>query len=208
MKKNGIVGFCMWVSLVVQAQTPPQNEPAPPRKRATLSAQYQLLKAQSGSFQQYKVVTQTSLDAFFNVVQDSVRNLRQQLQATRQEIQGQNTQIEELRKTITTKDQQMATNNQEASQVKVLGIPMDKNGYVLTSFITYALLAALVIILFLRHQASARGVTEVKGDFESARQEIDRLKQKIIEVQTQLGRELQNERNRVEELQQKLGIKK
>lgn len=183
--------------------------------QASLNNQYQQLKAQSNNYQDYKVIKQTALDALWTRVQDSTNVTKRQLVEARKEIDAQKAQLTQLQQQLNTKgnqlqqqlkakEDQLQQNDQAAQQVPVFGINVDKTGYVTFSYIMYAVLLGVLAFFFIRYQSSNRITVSTRRDYEENKKQVDDYKKKLLETQTSLGRELQTERNRVDELVQEV----
>ncbi len=170
----------------------------------SLNSQYQQLKEESNDYQDFKVIKQTTLDSFWGRVQDSVTVNKKKLREARQEIEAQKTQLTQLQQQVKQKEDQMKKDDEASQQVSVLGINVDKNGYVTFSYILYAVLLAILGFFFFRYQSSNRVTVNTRRDYDETRQQVDEYKKKLLETQTALGRELQTERNRVDEMQKEI----
>jgi len=176
----------------------------PAQGQNSLNSQYQQLKEDANNYQEFEVIKQTTLDAFWKHVQDSINVNKKKLGDAQKEIEAQKAQIGQLQQQVNAKEQQMQQNDEAARQVQVLGINVDKNGYVTFSYILYAALLAVLAFFFFRFQSSNRVTVSTRKDYEEAKLSVDDYKKKLLETQTSLGRELQTERNRVDELQQEI----
>ncbi|MDJ1471597.1 hypothetical protein [Xanthocytophaga flava] len=193
LKKSIILSLCILQGILFSAQA--QN---------SLNSQYQQLKEGSNNYQDFKVIKQTSLDAFWSKVQDSVNVTKKKLKASTDEIQALKTQVAKLEQQVKAKEDQMQKNDEASQQVPVLGINVDKNGYVMFSYIVYVALLAVLAFFFFQYKNSNQVTVSTRKDFEEARDQVDDYKKKLLEIQTALGRELQTERNRVDEMKQEI----
>ncbi|MDJ1502866.1 hypothetical protein [Xanthocytophaga agilis] len=193
LKKSIILSLCILQGILFSAQA--QN---------SLNSQYQQLKEGSNNYQDFKVIKQTSLDAFWSKVQDSVNVTKKKLKASTDEIQALKTQVAQLEQQVKAKEDQMQKNDEASQQVPVLGINVDKNGYVMFSYIVYVALLAVLAFFFFQYKNSNQITVSIRKDFEEARDQVDEYKKKLLEIQTALGRELQTERNRVDEMKQEI----
>ncbi len=187
------LSFCTFCFLVFVANA--QN---------TLNNQYKQLKEESNNYQEFKVIKQTTLDGFWNRVQDSVSVTKKKLTEAHQEIATQKATITQLQQQVKEKEEQMHKNDEACQQVPVAGINADKNSYVTTSYVLYAVLLAVLGFFFFQYQSSNRVTVTTRRDYDEARQQVDEYKKKLLETQTSLGRELQTERNLVDDLQKEI----
>lgn len=169
-----------------------------------LNSQYQKLKDKSNNYQQFKVIEETSLDAFWKGVQDSVKAPKRQLAEAQQQINSQKVQLTQLQSQLKAKETESQRDNYECGRVSVLGIGMDKNGYATFSYFMYAALLGVLGLVFFRYQNSNRVTVSTRKDYTEAKQQMETYQKKLLETQTALGRELQTERNRIEDMQQEI----
>ncbi len=169
-----------------------------------LNGQYQKLKEKANNYQDFKVMDETALDAFWKGVQDSVKATKRQLAGAQQQINSQQAQLTQVRRQLKAKETENQRDNYACSRVPVLGIEMDKHGYATFSYFAYAALLGVLGFMFFRYQSSNRVTVSTRKDYGEAKQQMETYQKKLLETQTALGRELQTERNRTEELQQEL----
>ncbi|MCU0355517.1 MAG: hypothetical protein MUD08_17525 [Cytophagales bacterium] len=170
----------------------------------TLNGQYQQLKEESNDYQEFKVIKKTTLDAFWSRVQDSIAVNKRKLAEARKEIDTQKAELGQLQNQLKASQEQMRQKDEAASEVPVLGIGVDKGGYVTFSYFLYAVLLGVLAFFFIQYQRSGRVTAGIRKDYEEARASVDDYKRKLLETQTSLGRELQTERNLVDELKQEI----
>lgn len=176
-----------------------------PEEANTLENQYIELKKKSNNYQQYKVVDKVKLDEFWSSVEDT-------LQENRAEINGLNTEVRTLKKSVSTLETKLAERDSSLSNqayqiehMSFLGIDMTKGGYITFSWVIIFILIAAVLILYFRFSSANKTTKAAKKDFAQLQEELDEHKRKTREKETKLMRDLQTEINRVEELKGKLG---
>ncbi|PIQ21057.1 MAG: hypothetical protein COW65_11355, partial [Cytophagales bacterium CG18_big_fil_WC_8_21_14_2_50_42_9] len=116
------------------------------------------MKSRSSTYkefnQDYKVVKVSYLDSFWRNVQDSLRarerNIRQAGKATEQslvkaqkELENQSAAIQNLKQENAQKDQQLQKTAHNIASLSVFGIDMDKQVYVVLSWLVILALALL-----------------------------------------------------------------
>ncbi len=85
-----------------------------------------------------------------------------------------------------------------------MGMQVLKDRYIFTNWIIIGLLLTIAIFAFVRYQMSNRVASAARRDYEEVKQELESYRQKLLESKTSLGRELQTERNKIEELYQEI----
>ena len=198
-RRSIIIAVIALFPFSVIAQDGEENEPN------TLENQYIQLKKKSNNYQQYKVVEQTKLDGFWSAVEDT-------LNENSTEINALNTEVRDLKKTVSTletdlaeRDSSLSNQAYQIEHMSFLGIDMTKGGYITFSWVIIFTLIAAVLILYFRFSSANRVTKEAKKEFSQLQEEFDEHKRKTREKETKLMRDLQTEINRVEELKGKLG---
>ncbi len=173
-----------------------------------LNSQFQIMKAQSTNYQEFKVIPLGKLDGFWNIVLDTLKQNHNQISSLQKQLTDKQSEIASLKLQLSEKENQLKKNDYESSRVSVLGMKVMKDGYVWFSFIVIGLLVFLFVFIFIKYKAGDNIITEARKDALESKNQVEGLRQRILEVQTQLGRELQNERNKAEDLLQKISALK
>lgn len=178
-----------------------------------LSSQFYSLKNKSNSYQEYKVVKETTLNAFWRNVQDTLTQARKQLQtiqsntdnqlkSVQDKINGQQAELTRLKASVAERDQKLETISYNTDRINVFGINLLKNSYI---YLNLAIISTLLLLLagaIYKYRNSNKIAVARVNDFESIKSELNGYKQKLRERETIMGRELQTERNKIEELNQ------
>lgn len=197
------------------------QNPAPAKSRAgyTLEQQFNSMKSRSSPYKEfghdYRVVRVSSLDAFLQSVQDtlkvreqSIRNAGKEtavaLEQTQKELETQKAQVQALQKTNAEKEQLLQQNAHDVSSLSVLGLDMAKQVYVTISLLAVLALAVVAGIFAFLYQKSNVVTQEKIRAFDEVSEELKNHKQAAREKELKLKREQQSEANRVEELKQRI----
>jgi len=217
MKAISLLLVSCFISLAtVQAQ---QTASKPTQEAYSLQQQFNSMKSRSSSYkefnQNYKVVRVSYLDSFWKNVQDSLkareRNIRQAGKATEQalvkaksDLNNQAAELQTLKQANAQKEQQIQTTAHQIASLSVFGLDMDKQVYVVLSWLVILGLAVLCGIFAFLYKKS-KVVTDQKiNAFEDISKEYKEHKQNAREREIKIKRELQTEFNRVEELKQQI----
>jgi hypothetical protein len=213
--------FTLFVTLflhtVVFAQAPKEagasQKPSENTGANTLSQQFYALKKKSNSYQEYKVIKESSLNTLWKNVQDSLSVTKKelqtiqaktnsQLQAIQAKMDGQQAELSKLKQAVADRDQKLETIAYNTDRISVLGIAMLKENYI---FLNMAIISALLLLLggaIYKYRDSNKVAVAKVSEFESVKSELNGYKQRLRERETIMGRELQTERNKIEELNQ------
>ncbi len=207
---------CVCVAPAQTDTTRAKKAAAPPRlSNGPLVRQYQDILQKSNNYQEYKVVRQSLLNSFWNSVEDSLQRSRREVQNAQRKIAdlqsqidnlgaNQKAQMSTLQQAIQSREQAIVQREYDNARVSVLGIPIMKDTYVVLTYIVFTLLVVVAAVAFMSYQSSNKVAVAARKDYDEVKAELEGYRQRMLEKQTQLGRELQTERNRIEELTQQI----
>lgn len=216
-----LILLCVGLDFAANSQVPPVNRSGSRSSQVPLQYQFNGLKSRSSSYrefnQDYKVVRVSSLDAFWKNVQDSLRareqNIRkagkateQALVQTRQELAAQQAELQSLKQANAQKEQKIRQTEHDIASLSVLGLDMNKQVYVVFSWIIIIGLVVLAAALFFLYKKSKVVSDEKVKAFEAVNQEYTTHKQSARERELKIKRDLQTESNRVAELNQEIAL--
>jgi hypothetical protein len=197
IKRTTIVLFCLLFAVGVNAQT--AND-ALKNDNQTLRERYMLMKTKSQNYQDYKVIKENLLDAWWNIVQDSLVAKQAAIQQNKAEAVKLQADLNQSIETLKAKEASMAEVNYASTHIKVLGINFDKGFFTGLVGVVILLLAVAIGVIMYSLNLMRRNLKE-KADLATAiSAEYEDYKRKAMEKQTKLSRELQNERNKLQEL--------
>ena len=181
-------------SLLAQEAASPEYTPS------TLQEQFVYLKEQSNTFENKKIIREAQLNLLWTNVQDSLAQVHQQLGATQDKVAAQNDEISSLNEDL--KAQQQAVNDSEhaSTHITVLGIDMLKQNFLSFFWITASILTLLLLGALYQYRNSKRVTSKTQYNLRAIQRELEDFRKKSLEKERKLRRELQTERNRVEEL--------
>jgi len=150
-----------------------------------LNSQFQIMKAQSTNYQEFKVIPLGKLDGFWNIVLDTLKQNHNQISTLQKQLTDKQSEIASLKLQLSEKENQLKKNDYESSRVSVLGMKVMKDGYVWFSFIVIGLLVFLFLFIFIKYRAGDHIITEARKDALESKNQAEGLRQRILEVQTQ-----------------------
>lgn len=169
-----------------------------------LTEQFRTFRDDAENYGAYKVLKATELNSFWGIVQDS-------LAVKNKSIREGNALSAELSATITGLETELATtqvslaeSQAESSSISIFGIMVVKQNFAIAFYIILVLLlAAIGILAFLYKQSNVVTKKTIK-DNDDLQVDIKEMRQKYMDREILLKRELQTERNLVEELKNKV----
>jgi len=166
----------------------------------SLKGQYTLLLSKSRTLDSYKLINPFRLSTFYKSVTDSLRKERTALKTSNNKIIEQEKSIATLNSQIKGNESSLASSNAKVNEISFLGIGFSKSVY---NTIVWSLIIVLALGFAFVTIRSAKNIQEAKyrsNLYEEISQEYQAYKVKANEKEKKLARELQDERNRLEEL--------
>ena len=166
----------------------------------SLQGQYQLMLSKSKTLNGYKLINPSRLSQFWKNVRDTIRTERTKSTTAQQKIATLEKGVSGLKSEISGTESSLAATNAKMDQISFLGIAFSKSSYNMIVWTIIIVLALLLTIIFIR---SAKSVQEAKyrtGLYEEVSQEYQAYKVKANDKEKKLARELQDERNKMDEL--------
>lgn len=212
MKRSVIFIFIFFIGVLFLANAAPQQDPASTpveevdENSKSLYQQFVNLKDKSNTYQEYKVVKVTWLNGFWKNVKDSLEAAKSDFSVAQTEIEKQNAELENLKKTLAQKELEVNSSEYEKAHISVLGMDVLKSNYIIFNWTIILILLALVGVTFYSHKNSQKFASLKKADYDAIDKELVDFKAKAREKELRIKRELQTEMNRVEELNQEIAL--
>lgn len=169
---------------------PPAITTGPVITDKSLNGQYQYLLTKVYNYQQPFVA------AFWKNIRDSLNNSRAQLKAANDKLLASTQSINELQTNANTRESELS----KAESVDFIGISFSKNGYSTMMWgLVFVLGAVAAIVIFRSGSARSEAAYRTKL-YNELEEEFKTYKAKANEKEKKLARELQTERNKVDEL--------
>ncbi len=202
MKNSTLVILLFLIlSIVFPGRTAAQSDDTGDKN---LREQFQDMLDKSETYTEYKVIKRSRLSDYTRAVQDTLAQYRKTIKGLRDEVADQKSQIAQLTRRIEDLEAQLARSEELRESLTFLGIEMYKTTYHLFVWIVIGGLAAFGVFAYTSFMRSNRITAKTKKEFRELELEFEEHKKRNYEKQIKLGRELQTERNKVEELRTKL----
>lgn len=181
---------------------PHGNLPEAPWNR--LDLRYQSLKLESQTFkrnnQVYKVVKVNVLDAFWKTVKDSLQRQQEFLTRARVEIDTLTKQKNTSEQMLSVQSASIQESLFDRNHITIIGIPFTKSLFTLLFVTLVGGLVCLFSITLARMKYANSMMKEKAHVLESMTSEFEQFKKKSLERQIKLSRQLQDERNKLNEV--------
>ncbi|MVN90021.1 hypothetical protein [Mucilaginibacter aquatilis] len=178
------------------SQSPAAQQPggAPVNTDKSLNGQYQYLATKVYNYQK------PQLAAFYKNVNDTLRTERKKVRDLQAKLAEQGKAVKNLQSDVDAKEQSLSESNLKVDSISLLGMPVSKSAYNSLMWglvIVFGAVAAIVIF----QSGSARREAKYRIKlYEELDEEYKAYKVKANEKEKKLARELQTERNKLDEL--------
>jgi len=173
-----------------------------------LTTQYNYLMERSETYNDYKVIKNIRIDTFWKMVKDSVQILKNNLAGSELVISDQQAEIAGLKQTISANEASMANTEFTMTHIRFLGIDFSKSAYIT---INVAIVAGLILLLgfgFILFNFNRQTTKQKVADYAKLEVDFAEFRSNSLEKQIKLSRELQTERNALEQIMNKSTITK
>jgi len=168
--------------------------PAPVNTDKSLRGQYQYVLTKLYRYQQ------PMLAALWKNINDTLNVTRKELKEVKGKLSAQNQSINDLQNDVKSKDQTISDANSKQDEISFIGIPMPKGTYNLIMWGLVLGLAIVLTIVILRTSGAVKEARYRTKLFDELSEEFQAYKVKANDKEKKLARELQTERNKVDEL--------
>ncbi|MGN8070564.1 hypothetical protein [Mucilaginibacter sp. SG564] len=163
-------------------------------KDKSLNGQYKYLISKLYHYQE------PLASALWKNMRDTLNSERRKLAEAQSKLAAQTKDINSLKTDVSTKDQTLSESNAKRDEINLLGISLTKSSYNLLMWglvIAFGVIATVVIARSGAHSREAKYRIKL---YEELDEEYKAYKSKANEKEKKLARELQTERNKLDEL--------
>lgn len=162
-----------------------------------INSQFEKLLKDANNYQDYKVIKQYKINSLKKNTINRIEGLKTEIDSAKVTIENQKTQINNLQDTLNTTNANLKKVNLEKDQINFFGLPTDKGTY--QSIMWLIVLGLVLILLFFiyRFKKSNSLTREAKDKLHKNEEEFEMYRKKALEKQQVLGRQLQDERNKI-----------
>ncbi|WP_370089476.1 hypothetical protein [Ekhidna sp.] len=171
----------------------------PAYAQETLQEKYDEMLESTETYEQYKVIPRTRLNAFWKEVSDSLSQNIRTINDLKSQIQDQEASIAALEANVADLQSRLDESLNLNDTIYFLGIPFSKVGYHIMVWVIIAALAVLGVMAYFMFIRSNKVTSKTKREFETLQAEYEEHKNKAREKQVKLKRELQTAVNQLNE---------
>lgn len=169
----------------------------------SLNGQYQFMLSRSKTINGFKLINPYRLTGVWKSVTDSLQKNKTAMAKANAQIIAQEKSIEALKTQISEQEIQLTASSNKVDEINFLGMHFTKGTY---NMMVWSIILILGLALFIVITRSAKNIMEARHRtelYEEISSEFQQYKSKANEKERKLARELQDERNIVEELKNK-----
>jgi len=167
----------------------------------SLNGQYKFMLSRTRtSADGYKMVAGYRLDQLWKSVADTLKKERAEKKSIQQKLTEQEKTVNYLKTEISGKEASLTENTNKVNEIGFIGIPFEKGTY---NIIVWSIIGALALALIIVIARSGKSISEAKHRtqlYNEVAEEYQAYKSKSVEKERKLARELQDERNKLDDL--------
>lgn len=187
----------LFSGLTLHAQNSQTSSPS-------LSQQYQEMINKAESYNEYKVIKNSVLGEYNKAVQDSISQGKSTITTLETKVNEQASQIAQHSSKVSSLETQLAESEKLRNSLSFLGIPIGKGIY---HSVVWVIIAGLALFSLFAYSSFIKGnivTKKTQKDKELLEIQFEEYRKTSHDKQLKMARELQTERNLVEELKGKL----
>lgn len=166
---------------------------------AKLSDQYQNMIEGSETFEKYKVIPITKVNAFGQIMNDSISELKNSVSSAKSARQKAEVQRDSAKSQMSNLNKKLEEAQSKVDDMPFIGIPMSKTTYNIVMWSLVVVLIAGLVTVYIMFLNSMRKTRQAKKDKELVGQELEDLRKRSHDKQVKIKRELQTALNKLEE---------
>ena len=196
IKKSIALLVCVFLYTLTFGQAPVDALQGP----YSLKDRYAIMKEKSQSYQNYKVIKESVLDGVWKITLDSIKAKDAAVRNANQQIKQLHAEVNKAQQAVKQKEESVKDVTYDSAHITVLGIDFSKGFFLTLIGIILAGLIGFLAFIMTRMRYQDKSMREKTLTINMVTNEYEEYKRKAMEKQTKLSRELQDERNRLQEL--------
>ena len=189
--------FVLLVWLMAFQVSYSQSQPETLQENPSLHERFLFMKSKSSSYGAYKVVKETVLDGVWKIAQDTIAAKEASIKQLQANINKLNSDLNKSIEDYKAKEKSMEEMTHASTHITVIGIDFNKGTFITTVAVIIAGLLVMLGLIIGRMKLQSNALSERNLAVSALTHEFDEYKQRAMERQTKLSRELQDERNKL-----------
>jgi len=194
MRKSTLLLLVCLLSLNTFAQTPETTTTTTPQ---TIDEQFTEMVKSSNRYEDYKVIKQFKLNTLQGNIKKRISGLQAEIDGLNKTIEEQKSEVGNLTTRLGSTEETLTQTNLEKDSMNFLGNLMSKGSYnTMMWSIAGVLLLGLLFFIF-KFKNSNAVTKEAQFKLDEVENEFEEYRKKALEKEQKLGRQLQDERNKL-----------
>ncbi len=165
-----------------------------------IDEEFEILIGESNDFKEFKVIKKSDLRDLRKATNDNVTLLKDSISALETQLLTKQKTIDELNASLDTTKSDLEETTLEKSSIEIVGVQTSKATYNLIVWSIIAVLLIALVVILMRFKSSNAITRESRQQLLTTEEELEELRQRSIEKEQKLGRQLQDERNKLAKL--------
>lgn len=166
----------------------------------SIDSQFEKLISEANNFKEYKVIKQKSINDLRKNTNEHVGQLNNKITSLEKSIETKDSRIASLEQELQETNANLTGVNAEKDSMNFLGIQTNKSVYNTVVWSIVGVLGFLFVFMSMRFKSSNSTTKAAQKQLHSTEEELEELRRKSIEKEQKLGRQLQDERNKLAKL--------
>ena len=187
--------FLVPLFLIISYNTIAQND-----SLKSIDAQFETLMNDANNFKEYKVIKQNAINTLRRNTNKHIDQLNSKITGLESSIETKDSRIAALEQELEETNASLTGVNAEKDSMNFLGIQTNKGVYNTIVWSIVGVLGFLFVFMSMRYKSSNSTTKAAQKQLQSTEEELEDLRRKSIEKEQKLGRQLQDERNKLSKL--------
>jgi preprotein translocase subunit SecF len=170
------------------------------QKLNTVDHQFKELIEKSNNYKQYKVIDKKQIHILRKNTNEHIEKLNINIASLKKSVTKKDNRIITLESELAALNTKLTDVNSEKDSLNFLGIQTSKGVYNTLVWSILAMLAFLFIFMSLRFKSSNMTTKAANKQLQTIEEELEEFRHKSIEKEQKLGRQLQDERNKLSKM--------
>ncbi|AGC75597.1 hypothetical protein LX97_00289 [Nonlabens dokdonensis] len=166
----------------------------------SIDAQFETLITESNNFKEFKVIKQRSINELRRNTNEHLDQLNDKISSLENSIATKDGRIASLEQELQETNASLTGVNAEKDSMNFFGIQTNKSVYNTVVWSIVGVLGFLFVLMSMRFKSSNSTTKAAQKQLQSTEEELEELRRKSIEKEQKLGRQLQDERNKLSKL--------
>ncbi|WP_127845017.1 V-type ATP synthase subunit I domain-containing protein [Psychroflexus aestuariivivens] len=168
--------------------------------KPTVVEKFKSVVEDANNYQQYKVIEKTEINATIDLVEKAINDYEAKIADLEKNINTQNSEISSLKDEVSDLKAQLTELQNEKDEMRLFGLAFTKAKYNIIMWSIVAVLILLLLIFIYKYNRSMALTRQARENLKNLDEDYEEYKRVALEKQQKLGRQLQDEKNKVQKM--------